>query len=214
MNWKGLLFSFEGRINRAKYLVAVLITLCWQVFWVMSWAVIAVIFDLDTGHLAETMLPIPFSFEFIGDGLPWKAALVTLVATIPINVCFLWMVVAAVVKRLHDLNRSGWWAVAFYGVPYLYLNYIRLCFEDNIPIAAPTLVAILSVPVSVLGCWAIIELYFLMGTDGLNRFGRDPLSTVAAGAPTASLPDQSSVPGFLVHGAGPARESQAGPPQG
>jgi len=26
MNWQWLLFSFEGRINRAKFLVAVLIT--------------------------------------------------------------------------------------------------------------------------------------------------------------------------------------------
>jgi uncharacterized membrane protein YhaH (DUF805 family) len=207
LDYVWLLFSFRGRINRAKYLVAVLITFCWQVFCVTLWAVFGEIFGLATNPLAETILPIPFSFEFINDGLPWKAALLTLVATIPMNISFFWAVAAALAKRLHDRNKSGWWAVPFCGVPYLYLNYIRICFDLNIPIAAPTLLKMLAVPVYVLLCWAFIELSFLMGTDGRNRFGSDPLSSVAPGTPTVPSSDQHGIPGFLVHDAGPPPES-------
>ncbi len=154
------------------------------------WATIGVLFDLPTSHIAEAILPIPFSFEFINDDPPWKAAVFTLVATTPINIAFGWAVAATLVKRLHDRNKSGWWAVALYGVPYLYLQYIRLCFHLDIPVAAPTLLVVLSVPVYFLALWGLIELYFLMGTDGRNRFGRDPLATVATSAPTDSRPDK------------------------
>jgi uncharacterized membrane protein YhaH (DUF805 family) len=210
MHLAWLLLSFEGRINRAKYLVAVLVTFCWQIFWVTLWAVFGEVFGLATSHLAETILPIPFSFEFVNDDPPWKAALFTLFATIPINVSLGWAMAASLVKRLHDRNRSGWWAILLYGVPYLYLHYIRLCFDLNISIAAPTLLAIFSIPIYVLSCWYVIELYFLMGTDGRNRFGPDPLSSVVAGAPPHPRPDQRSVPGFLVQGAGPLSGSHAG----
>jgi uncharacterized membrane protein YhaH (DUF805 family) len=203
VDWQWLLFSFEGRINRAKFLIAVLITFCWQMFLVISWATIGVIFELPTSQLAEAILPIPFSFEFINDDPPWKAAVFTLLATIPINISFAWVVAATLVKRLHDRDKSGWWAALLYGVPYLYLTYIRLCYHLDISVGAPTLLAVLAVPVYVLALWGLIELYFLMGTDGRNRFGRDPLATATTSAPTDSHPDQGSVPGFLVHNGGP-----------
>ena len=60
------------------------------------------------------------------------------------------------------------------------------------------------VAMSLLGTWIFIELYFLMGTDGPNRFGPDPLATVPDITATNLQPGQDGVPGFLVHGAGPA----------
>ena len=68
-------------------------------------------------------------------------------------------------KRLHDRGRSGWWAA---------------------PILAGVL-AIWPIPVGffdflfgVLVIWAVIELAVMPGEEGPNRFGRNPLSAVAA----------------------------------
>lgn len=59
----------------------------------------------------------------------------------------LWPGLALMVKRLHDRNRSGWWiATAF--VPIL------------------GVVALI---------WLLIEVWFLRGTLGSNRFGMDPV---------------------------------------
>ena len=33
MDWTWYLFSFNGRINRAKMWLAVLVILCWMIFW-------------------------------------------------------------------------------------------------------------------------------------------------------------------------------------
>jgi hypothetical protein len=61
----------------------------------------------------------------------------------------------------------------------------------------------LALALSLLQTWVIIELVFLTGTEGRNRFGPDPLSNVATGAPTDRRPEQRSVPAFLMHRAGP-----------
>jgi uncharacterized membrane protein YhaH (DUF805 family) len=63
-----------------------------------------------------------------------------------IGLISLWPVFALVVKRLHDRNHSGWFALIFL-----------------IPIVGPI--------------WLVIEVIFLRGTTGPNRFGDDPLQT-------------------------------------
>jgi len=40
--------------------------------------------------------------------------------------------------------------------------------------AKELLVVMIAVALSLLQTWAIIELFFLIGTDGPNRFGPDP----------------------------------------
>ena len=68
----------------------------------------------------------------------------------------LWPFAAIIVKRLHDLNVSGWWALAILGVPHLAGT---LHVKYWIPYLA--IMATLSV---------------LPGSKGDNRFGRDPLA--------------------------------------
>ncbi len=117
-----------------------------------------------------------------------------------------WINTATTAKRLHDRNWSGFWAIpivilnrvslAYYGL------FLGLSFGVDVSIARELLLVMVAVAMSLLGTWIFIELYFLMGTDGPNRFGPDPLATVPAGVPTNLPPGQYSVPGFLVHGAG------------
>lgn len=174
MNYIGLLFSFKGRINRARYLLVQLALLTfWLIFFVK--------------------LSIYFSPQW--EALHWVVA-----------ITMIWINAATTVKRLHDRNRSGWWAVPVFilnRLSYVYYGlFFGLYFGVDISFAKELLLVMLAVAMSLLQTWVVIELFFLMGTDGRNRFGSDPLARVTTGAPTDWRPDQHSIPGFLVHSAG------------
>ncbi|MDP1966683.1 MAG: DUF805 domain-containing protein [Reyranella sp.] len=87
---QSLLFSFEGRINRARF---------WLVHVVM-WVVVAVVSGLVVGDAALSADP--------------EAALRAL-GTVPhlilavLYVLLVWIGLAAGVKRWHDRNKSGLW---------------------------------------------------------------------------------------------------------
>jgi uncharacterized membrane protein YhaH (DUF805 family) len=74
---------------------------------------------------------------------------------------------AIATKRLHDRDKSAWWIVLFYVVPGLLqgigdeLGDMGLVFY------------VVSFAISV---WGLIELGFLRGTTGSNRYGPDPLA--------------------------------------
>jgi uncharacterized membrane protein YhaH (DUF805 family) len=177
LNYVGLLFSFKGRINRARYLLVqgALLT-----FWLVLFVKLSMYFSPQ-----------------------WKALHFDWVVAITM----IWINSATTVKRLHDRNRSGWWAVAIFIVNRLsyayYSLFFGLYFGVDISTAKELLLVILAVALSLLETWVFIELFFLIGTDGRNRFGYGPLASVATSAPTDWRPDQRSVPGFLVHSAGP-----------
>lgn len=82
------------------------------------------------------------------------------------------------IKRLHDRNKNGWW-ILFFTVPPQLLAILIEWFIDDGPISY-----ILQAPGFAISIWMIVELGFLRGTIGPNRFGDDPLSppksTVAA----------------------------------
>ena len=79
--------------------------------------------------------------------------------------------IAVGIKRLHDRNKSGWWLVVLYVVP----NVISLgVIGANEGIAVLSLIILLaSYAISI---WALVELGFLRGTAGPNRYGDDPLA--------------------------------------
>ena len=93
----------------------------------------------------------------------------------------IWINTATTVKRLHDRNRSGWWAAAVFIVnrlSYVYYGlFFGLYFGVDISIAREMLLVMLAVALSLLQTWVVIELFFLIGTDGPNRFGPDPTRT-------------------------------------
>jgi len=173
MDYARFLFGFKGRLNRARYLVVELALLAlWLAFWLS-----------------------PFHFPSQWTVLPWLVAL-----------AMVWINLATTARRLHDRNRSGWWAVATFAVnrlSYMYYGlFFGLSFGVDISIGRELLLVLLAAALSLLQTWIIIELFFLMGTDGPNRFGPDP-TRAAPGSPIASHPQPESVPDFLVHRAGP-----------
>jgi uncharacterized membrane protein YhaH (DUF805 family) len=87
---------------------------------------------------------------------------------------FAWVYAAASIKRLHDRDNSGWWMVPFFIAPGLFRQ-----FEDRL--GDSDAVAFLGLVVSILCIWGFVEIFYLRGTRGPNRFGPDPLAPVSAG---------------------------------
>jgi uncharacterized membrane protein YhaH (DUF805 family) len=86
------------------------------------------------------------------------------------------------VKRLHDRDRSGAW---------VFLQILILLFALTIlvvAIAAPAadwakiLVWPIGIIAFVFSVWLFVEMGFLRGTQGPNRFGPDPLGNLEADA--------------------------------
>jgi uncharacterized membrane protein YhaH (DUF805 family) len=137
--WLELLFSFSGRINRAKY---------WLTFLIYFVALFAlfVLFELF------------FSF-------PTDLLGIILILSVPF-ITFTISAVAVATKRLHDRNKSGWWLLVFYLLPGVIGNigpYTEVDFVFQLASLA-------------LSIWALVELGFLRGTPGRNRYGPDPLT--------------------------------------
>jgi uncharacterized membrane protein YhaH (DUF805 family) len=89
MDWMYFLFGFQGRINRAKYWLFVLISVI-------------------VGILLSALT---YAFQTIGLG-----ALGIIIAVI-VDVALFVAGIGVGIKRLHDRDRSGWWLLVFYLVP-------------------------------------------------------------------------------------------------
>ncbi len=84
MDLKWLLFSFEGRINRLPY-----------------WCVALVAFALGAG--------LNFAVGDLGPGRPMTAGPAILETLFVL--LFVWIGLAVQIKRWHDRDKSGWWAL-------------------------------------------------------------------------------------------------------
>ena len=171
MDYARYLFSFKGRLNRARYLAVQLALLTiWFLFWIKA----------------------PFQ--------QWE--ILSLIAVIPI----IWINLATTAKRLHDRNRSGWWAIVVVAVNRLSFLYYGLFFGLHFGVDVlgiqEMLLVMGAVALSVLQTWIVIELFFVIGTDGPNRFGPDPTRPVAR-SPIVPHPEPFGIPEFLLHRAGP-----------
>jgi len=194
MDFLWYLFSFEGRINRAKFWLAALIILCWMIF--LAILTVAATVSLDHATPMTINFDIddifgildPASFRALSSTNP--AALVLHVLGTPLLV---WVYLATAAKRLHDRNRSAWWMVLFFVIPGLYGQ-----FQDRL--SDSTFVGLLGLAAGCLTICGGITLYFLKGDTGPNRFGSDPLEPVESGPRR----DRASELQFEPHGAGPS----------
>jgi uncharacterized membrane protein YhaH (DUF805 family) len=221
MDYVWFLFDFEGRINRVKFWLAALIIACWMLF-LSALAVgsaklfgsgafnrfgfnindvfsaldpstyFSTIETIRTGTQAPVDYVIPLSFYAIGTPL------------------FLWVYLATSIKRLHDRNKSAWWMIPFFLVPGLFDQFgDRL--SDSYPVLAVNLIA------SGLWLWGLVEMGWLKGTTGPNRFGADPLAraepvALARAEPVAQVRttprwDQHSELELIPHSAGPSPQA-------
>ena len=96
-----LLFSFKGRINRAKWWLGVLILFVVQM---VLWFVLAAVFGLSSMGAMDS-----------SDPAAMEAAMQQMsTMMIPVGILVLVMLypaLAVYTKRWHDRNKSGWWSL-------------------------------------------------------------------------------------------------------
>ncbi len=190
MDTKWLTSRFDGRINRARYWLAALIILGSMVLALVLLAFICLALGIPTGPLAINLVGLSASFQLDDSD---KAALFPQLATLLMTLAFAWFFAVASIKRLHDRNKSGWWMVAFVAAPFLYGQFGGWLRGSGVEffVGLAVLIAFL---------WGFVEMSFLKGTNGPNRYGPNPL------APTDAKPrfDQHRELELVPHRAGPS----------
>jgi uncharacterized membrane protein YhaH (DUF805 family) len=168
MNFLHVLFSFHGRINRAKYWLAAL-------FWVV---VDIVVFGVLFGTLAKNILALgsePSGAEILKVILSFGLGIILVCLIVFVPMLVSWFAVG--IKRLHDRDQSGWWILLFYFGPA-----VASGIGHNSDSGALALVmALVSIGITV---WAFVVLACLRGTRGPNQYGPDPLGGTVMAAPS------------------------------
>jgi len=183
MDWTWYLFSFKGRINRAKYWLAGLVIVSLMLAFVglvyLALMIDFVAYAMGTPHGSGE---VSFGFDVddvfsVLDPAAWRALSLGKLPMVLVKAIgtalFFWIFLATSIKRLHDRDRSAWWMVPFFAAPYLYNH-----FSDLLPGSYFALIT--GAIMFVLMIWSFVELYFLSGSRKTNRFGPNPLLQVKA----------------------------------
>lgn len=102
--------------------------------------------------------------------IPILGQLVALVVNIAVMVSGIFVGI----KRLHDRDKSGWWLLPYYFVPFILFGvggYLALAAEEMT--SASMLFLLLGGAVML---WVFIDLGCLRGTIGPNQYGPDPIA--------------------------------------
>lgn len=159
---------FKGRAQRAEYWYFVLF--CFLVNWVLS-----------TGSMVKLMPTLlaegpgrttnPFEIYAQGGVLMYAYLLFSLVVLLP--------TLAAMVRRLHDTNRSGWWVLAYY--LFIIVGEVVVFIIAGDSFSTGGVQFALAMMIFGLGMLAvsIVLLVWLCtaGTKGPNKYGPDPLGS-------------------------------------
>jgi uncharacterized membrane protein YhaH (DUF805 family) len=165
------LFSFQGRINRAKIWLFFLIVMC-------VWIALFVLFATLVGFSAFTAQAHNGNgLMAAGGGLLFLGLLSAVV-----YVALLIATFAVTTKRLHDRDKGAVWLIPFIVVPIVLNIYVfatiisQYGFQNLAEANANPVLMVCRLAAFALSLWAFVELYCLRGTVGDNRFGPDPLA--------------------------------------
>jgi uncharacterized membrane protein YhaH (DUF805 family) len=199
MDYKWLLFQFDGRLNRASYWLSALVVPCGAFVAAIPFLLGAAMlggagsrgFAFDTQDLFRLIDPASLrpGLQTLRNADP--GTLLSLLYRAIFSSLALWCYAATSIKRLHDRNKSGWWTIPFFVAPGLYHQFSQRLGES-------TGVLALGLVLFAVGAWGFLEVALLRGTCGPNRFGPDTLAPVD----TRASWDQQSELEFVPHGAG------------
>ena len=161
MDWTWYLFSFEGRINRAKLWLALLVIICWMIF---LGALTVIVGSFFGGPIVQLRVSDIFSFSIRRRIVPCRDRSLPLFVKLIATPLFALIYFATSIKRLHDRDKSGWWVVPFFVIPGLYNE-----FADRFDLSYAAL------PLGLAGfalcIWGFVEMYCLKGSRKTNRSG-------------------------------------------
>ena len=159
---KHLLFSFKGRIGR-------------QSWWLTNVAVTIVV--ALTGSIIEAVARSQGMGVMDAETNQFEPTGLLGILLGVIGLVNLWIIYALGAKRLHDRDRTGWWLVA----PHLALVVAIVIASQALSLPEGgrepwnTLGVFAFFGIVGLLLWLFLEIGFLPGTKGPNRFGPDPL---------------------------------------
>jgi uncharacterized membrane protein YhaH (DUF805 family) len=146
--------TFTGRASRSEY---------W--YFLLFGVLLSIPASIIDSTLATTATP----------GMRPVGGLLTLVLFLPR--------LSAAVRRLHDVNRSGWWIgglflfLLVFAAVGIFNLFQPVTTSPNTPLAIGAVIS--SVLMLVWLVWLFV-LTVLKGTDGPNRYGEDPLGSGTA----------------------------------
>ncbi|MCC7346922.1 MAG: DUF805 domain-containing protein [Variibacter sp.] len=145
MDFSYLYTSFDGRINRKPFWMAVLIMIAATI-------VISIVVALLLGTQARSFA----IFSFL------------------LQLALLYPSLALMIKRLHDRNRPDYFAYIMVA-PSVLTGALMAFGLAGDPLAPNALYYVLQIVSFAVGIWAFIDLGCLRGTVGPNNYGPDPL---------------------------------------
>lgn len=81
------------------------------------------------------------------------------------------------VRRLHDRNKSGWWLLIYWLAPTAVSAWAETQSEGSDMYMAAVALSLAGLAVTI---WSLVELGFLKGSQGPNRFGAVSMMPVSA----------------------------------
>jgi uncharacterized membrane protein YhaH (DUF805 family) len=156
MKLRKILFSFDGRIGRRTYWLALL-------------------------ALIAAVLVLTFAPFLLGNE-EWVFLILALTSQF-IWLLSLWPLLAVGSKRLHDRNKNGWWLLVYWLLPFVLIcgGLSIILFDDPRTGRSGDFStgAILIFASLLPALWGIVELGILPGTKGANLYGPDPAHPLA-----------------------------------
>jgi len=96
---------------------------------------------------------------------------------LPVVIAYFWAICANAARRLHDRNKSSWWLLLFLGVPAFFSLFGAIGAAGGGPKEGADFISALGLPFSI---WGLVEMGFLRGSKGPNKYGDDPLQPAMA----------------------------------
>jgi uncharacterized membrane protein YhaH (DUF805 family) len=169
MSLTDLLFSFKGRINRKPWWLATIAV-------GLAASIITAIIEVIARSSGQTAID-PVTNQVEPTGI--FGMLVGVVGLVN-----MWVAFALSAKRLHDRDRTGWWLI--WQLLILVLAVILVVVAVVVPQEQGALWYALAgaacIAAFVISVWLFVQIGFLRGTQGPNRFGLDPLGPGRADA--------------------------------
>jgi uncharacterized membrane protein YhaH (DUF805 family) len=137
------LFQFKGRVSRLYFLIGAL-----GVPFLVS------LISLLVVSLFSWWEPLPQEIQALG-----TLVMILVGLAVMVSIISFW------VRRLHDLNFSGWWILGIWAYGFILDSIGGEAFMGQKPIVYT---------ISALTWLPFLLLLFVKGTEGANRFGEDP----------------------------------------
>ncbi len=167
MSFAQKMFSFQGRMRRRDWWIGVLILIVAKV-------VLSACGNAVVGASMFPMMALSSSGEVDLGAMLVKSLEVQAI----VSLVLLWPSLAIGFKRLHDRNRPGWWLLVLTALSWVQqgLRFQRLHEGgDLMSMLQPGLPGgLLLLVIVIVGIWLLIEMGFLDGTQGPNKYGPSP----------------------------------------